>query len=260
MALSGGSARGLVHIGVYKVLTEAGIQPSIVAGTSAGSVVGAGIAAGMSWHELRDLARAVFWPKLLHGNTLERFCARHLPRRFSDLRLRFAAVATSLPGKHAVAITAGHLASAISASCAMRVIRGRVHRNGQVLKDGGIACVLPAEVCRHMGAEFVIGSDVWEVSSILRSMGLEASHPKAERLYPAHYRNALRHTDVLIHARVPWAGYWPGDSGVDRMIAAGEQAARQALARISDKLRASQLYAGRKRLGRFPSAPLGSAL
>ena len=227
--MSGGSARGLAHIGVYKVLTEAGIRTSIIAGASAGSVVGAGIAAGMSWQDLRELARSVFWPKLLNGGALERFCARHLPERFSDLRLPFAAVATSVPAKRAIAITSGHLASAVSASCAMRVIRRRVHREGHKLKDGGIACVLPAAVCRRMGAEFVIASDVWEVSSALRWLGLHTGDRAAYRLYPAHYRRALEHTELLIHPHVPFSGYWPGDDGIDRMILAGEQAARLAL-------------------------------
>jgi NTE family protein len=229
LALSGGSVRGLAHIGVYKVLTEAGIRPAFIAGASAGSVIGAGIAAGMSWQDLTELARTVFWPKLMHGNTLEKFCASHLPQRFSDLRLPFAAIATRLPEKHAISLTSGHLASAINASCAMRVVRGRVHRNGQVLKDGGIACALPAAVCRQMGADFVIGSDVWELSSMLRGMGFDTTHPQAHRLYPAHYRNSIEHTNLLIHPRVPWSGYWPGDSGIGRMIAAGEQAARNAL-------------------------------
>lgn len=225
--------RGLAHIGVYKVLTEAGIQPSIIAGASAGSVVGAGIAAGMSWRDLRELARRVFWPKLLHGGTLERFCAVHLPERFSDLRLRFAAVATSLPARRPLAITSGRLASAINASCAMRVIRGRVQREGHQLKDGGIACVLPADVCRQMGAEFVIASDVWELSSILRGLGFGPAQPAARWLYPAHYRRALHHTHLLIHPHVPFSGYRPGDSGIDRMIAAGEHAARRALEELS---------------------------
>jgi NTE family protein len=233
LALSGGSVRGLAHIGVYKALTEAGIFPSVIAGASAGSVVGAGIAAGMSWQDLTELARAIFWPKLLHGNTLERFCTRHLPQRFCDLRLPFAAIATAVPARKAVPLTTGRLASALNASCAMRVIRGRVHRDGQAFKDGGIACVLPADICRHMGAEFVIASDVWEVSSILRSAGLPATHPKAQHVYPEHYRSSLQNTNLLIHPYIPWAGYWPGDFGIDRMIAAGEQATHRALERFS---------------------------
>ncbi|HYL38722.1 MAG TPA: patatin-like phospholipase family protein [Bryobacteraceae bacterium] len=230
LALSGGSARGLAHIGVLKVLTEVGIRPAFIAGTSAGSVIGAGIAAGMTWRDLIELARGVFWPKLLVGAALERFCERHLPRRFSDLRLPFAAIATAMPSRRAVALTAGHLASAISASCAMRVIRGRVHRDGHAFKDGGIACVLPSDVCRRMGAEFVIGSDVWEVSSLLRAAGLHPRNAKHHRFYPKQYHTSLRHTDVHIHPRIPVAGYWPGEAGIARMVEAGEAAARCVLA------------------------------
>lgn len=233
LALSGGSVRGLAHIGVLKVLAEAGVEPAFIAGTSAGSVIGAAIAAGMSWQEIVQLARAVFWPKLLHGPALERFCERYLPRRFSDLRLPFAAVATRLPARRAVAFRTGNLASAISASCAMRVIRRPVHRDGQAFKDGGIACVLPADVCRRMGADFVIASDVWEVSSLLRGVGIHPAHPSAHRLYPSHYRASLRETDLLVHPRVPAAGYWPGEAGIQRMVAAGEAAARHQLMRAS---------------------------
>ncbi len=221
--------RGLAHIGVYKALTEAGIRPAFVAGTSAGSIIGAGIAAGMSWRELEGLARGVFWPQLLHGETLERFSERHLPRYFSDLRLPFAAIATALPHRQAVALTSGQLASAISASCAMRVIRGSVRRDGGLFKDGGIACAVPATACRRLGATFVISSDVWEISALLRGFGLDAAHPRARRLYPIHYHRALRHSNVLIHPRVPLAGYWPGETGIERMIAAGERAARHTL-------------------------------
>lgn len=229
--MSGGAVRGLAHIGVLKVLAEAGIYPSMVAGTSAGSVIGAGIAAGMTWRDLSELARGEFWPRLLHGPSLEHFCSRHFPHRFSDLRLPFAAVATAFPAKHPVSITTGNLASAISASCAMRVIRRRVRREGYMLKDGGYTCVLPADVCRRMGADFVISSDVWEISSMLRGVGLGPVHPRARRLYPRHYRVSLQNTDLHIHPRVPFAGYWPNDAGMERMIAAGERAARQALAR-----------------------------
>lgn len=221
--------RGLAHIGVYKALTEAGIRPAFVAGTSAGSIIGAGIAAGMSWRELEGLARGVFWPQLLHGETLERFSERHLPRYFSDLRLPFAAIATALPHRQAVALTSGQLASAISASCAMRVIRGSVRRDGGLFKDGGIACAVPATACRRLGATFVISSDVWEISALLRGFGLDAAHPRARWLYPIHYHRALRHSNVLIHPRVPLAGYWPGETGIERMIAAGERAARHTL-------------------------------
>lgn len=220
-------------MGVAKVLSEAGIRPAVITGTSAGSLVGALLASGMDWSEIASLARNTFWPKLLHGETLERFCAEHLPGTFGGLKLPFAAVTTELPIKHAVAITEGELASAISASCALRGVRRPVHREGKQLKDGGIACVLPSEACRAMGADFVIGSDVWEISSLLRGVGISPHHPQAGGTYPAHYQSAIRNTDLIIHPRVPLAGYLPGPLAIDRMIAAGEQAARLALGRFT---------------------------
>lgn len=230
LALSGGSVRGLAHIGVIKALAELGIRPAVVVGTSAGSLIGASVAAGLEWHEIAAMARSVFWPSLLHGGSLERFCAHHLPETFAHLPLPFAAVATALPLKRAVTITEGHLASAISASCALRVIRRSVVRAGQRLKDGGIACVLPAHACRELGAELVISSDVWELSSLLRGVGLHPARPRGQQFYPAHYRVALRHTDLLVQPSIPRAGYVPGAAAVERMIAAGEQAVHQALA------------------------------
>ena len=192
LALSGGSVRGLAHIGVVKVLSEAGIRPAFITGTSAGSLIGAMLAAGMDWSEIASLARKTFWPRLLHGETLERFCAEHLPATFAGLKLPFAAITTELPAKRTVIITKGELASAISASCALRGIRRPVRREGKRLKDGGIACVLPSEACRAMGADFVVGSDVWEVSSLLRSVGIDPHHPRAGRTYPSHYHAAVR--------------------------------------------------------------------
>lgn len=226
--------RGLAHIGVIKALAELGIRPAVIAGTSAGSIVGAGLAAGLEWHEIASMARSVFWPGLLHGGRLERFCERHLPATFAQLPLPFAALATALPSKQVITITEGHLASAISASCALRVIRRPVVRAGQRLKDGGIACVLPALACRELGAEFVIASDVWELSSFLRGMGLHPTTPRGQHLYPAHFRDALLHTDLLIQPAIPKAGYIPGNDAIERMIAAGELAARQSLALWSE--------------------------
>jgi len=232
LALSGGSVRGLAHIGVIKVLSEAGLRPAVVAGTSAGSLIGAMLAAGMDWREMASLARSVFWPKLLHGDTLRRFCSKHLPACFADLKLPFAAIATEFPAKQPLILAKGELPSAISASCAMRLVRRPVRREGRVLKDGGITCVLPSQACRAMGADLVVGSDVWEVSSFLRSAGVSPIHPRAGCAYPGHYRSALSHTDLLIHPRIPFAGYWPGCEAVGRMISAGESATLHALSRI----------------------------
>jgi len=227
LALSGGGVRGMAHIGVIKALDELGVRPAVVAGTSSGSLVGAGLAAGMSWCELAKMARSVFWPRLLNGRMLEEFCREHLPATFAELRLPFAAVATEFPGKRVVAIANGPLASAISASCAIRIVRREVVREGRRLKDGGYVCVLPASVCREMGAEMVVASDVWELSGLLRGVGCQPAHP----FFPAHYRMAVRQTDLLIQPAIPLACHAPTPAAIDRLIAAGERATHRVLSR-----------------------------
>jgi NTE family protein len=232
LALSGGSVRGIAHIGVAKALTEIGIKPAIVVGTSAGSLIGAGIAAGMDWRELKQMAEAVFWPSLLNGGKLEQFCSRHLPNQFADLSLPFAAIATSLPGKRTVILRTGKLASAISASCCVRVVRRPVSLNGEKLKDGGISCVLPSLECRDLGAEFIIASDVWEYSAFFRDLGISHEHRRARHVYPHHYLHAVRSADMLVQPDIPITVYVPGMISVDRLIAAGEAATHRALAHL----------------------------
>jgi hypothetical protein len=84
-----------------------------------------------------------------------------------------------------------------------------------------------------MGADFIIGSDVWELSSLLRGFGIDPHHPRAGGSYPAHYHSAIRSTDLLIHPRVPLAGYLPGPQAIERMISAGEHATRLALSQFT---------------------------
>ena len=236
LALSGGAVRGLAHIGVIKALDEVGIKPVVVAGTSVGSIIGAAIAAGMDWRDIAEMARAVFWPTLLRGPALERFCTDHLPETFADLKLPFAAVSTIVPVNRAIAITKGRLASAISASCALRLLRRPIVRESLRLKDGGFTCVLPASACQELGADFVIASDVWEWSSLMRALGCSPADPGWKiRVYPSHYRFALSRTNLHIHPDIPAASYVPGPRAVNRMIAVGERATYQALERFSSK-------------------------
>jgi NTE family protein len=229
--LSGGGVRGLAHIGVVKALEEAGIRPVAVAGTSAGSLAGAMLAAGMSWSEMADVARSVFWPRLLSHRGLVSFCEEHLPHDFSSLRLAFVAVATDLASREPLVMAEGRLAPALSASCAMRAIRRPVRHQGRRLKDGGLACVLPTAACRDLGAELVIASDVWELSSLLRAVGADPTDPRGARLYPKQFRESVAHADVLIQPAIPLSSYLPTPAVVDRLVGEGERAARAALAR-----------------------------
>jgi NTE family protein len=229
LVLSGGSLRGVAHIGVVKATEEAGIRPAFVAGTSVGSIIGAGVASGLGWRDLADMARNVFWPSLLHGPSLEGFCRAHSPATFAGLRLPFAVVATDLDSECPVAITEGELGTAISASCAVRM-RRPVVREGARLKDGGFTSVMPVLQCRALGARYVIASDVWQRAALLGAIGCQPGGSWASRLFPRDYRASAGSADIHIRASIPPHACVPTAWGIERLIAAGEYSARRALA------------------------------
>jgi NTE family protein len=235
LALGGGGPRGIAHISVLRVLREAGIEPSVIAGTSVGSLVGAGIAAGKNCDQLTEMARAIFWPSLLNARKIEAFCRKYLPETFDQLVLPYAAVAVEIPSMKQIIITEGNLATAISASCAIPLVRLPVTRDGMRLWDGGLRCVLPTEVCRDLGAELVISSDVWELGNIMRRLENLPGHEIRKSPFVANYKKSLQATDLLITSNIPLSCFIPGQAAVDRLLKEGEIAARAALANIEKK-------------------------
>ncbi len=171
LALGGGLARGLAHIGVLKVLKEAGVGLSYIAGTSMGSVVGALYACGLDLKMISLLAERISrrnwmdltFPRkgLIAGERLEELV--HLltaGRSFSDLSVPLAVVAVDLISGEKVVIDEGPVARAVRASCAIPGVFSPVKIGEKVLVDGGVLQRVPASVVREMGAELVIAVDV----------------------------------------------------------------------------------------------------
>lgn len=172
LALSGGAVRGLAHIAVLEVLEEEGIPVTAVAGTSAGSIVGGLYAAGVPLSRIRHLALTAGWKKifrlslpqkgLLESDAIADFMKEILPvRRFADLSLPFAAVATDLRTGEKVSLTTGSIARAVQASCSLPVVFAPTVIRGRPLVDGGVVSNLPVETARNeLGAEKVVAVDV----------------------------------------------------------------------------------------------------
>lgn len=173
LALSGGGARGFAHIGVLKVFAEHEIRFDIITGTSAGSIIGGALAAGMSIEQIESMAartgyantmRPSFSPRgLLSNAPMGNFLARELPfKRFEDLKIPFGAMVYDLSvGEERVMAGTGDLIFAIRASCAVPgVFCPMIDPDGRVLVDGGVSSPLPASAARAMGADVVIGVDV----------------------------------------------------------------------------------------------------
>src|SRR5689334_16970040 len=115
LALSGGAARGMAHVGVLRALVENDIPIDCIAGTSAGSIVGGAFAAGMSIDEITKLGRTLRWRHvgrptisrlgLQSNKRLEKFMRARLPvSGFDALNIPFAAVATDLKSGEAVVL------------------------------------------------------------------------------------------------------------------------------------------------------------
>ncbi|MHB8758404.1 MAG: patatin-like phospholipase family protein [Bacillota bacterium] len=171
LALGGGAARGLAHLGVLSVLEERGIPVDYVAGTSAGSVVGALYTAGLSLRDIRLASEKVRWHHLLRltvpregivaARGLEEYLDRLIGgRTFDQLAIPFAAVCVDVISGEVVAVREGNVARAVRASCAIPGIFSPVKRDGRLLVDGGLLNNLPSDVVREMGADVVIAVDV----------------------------------------------------------------------------------------------------
>lgn len=173
LALSGGAARGIAHVGVLRALTENQIPIDAIAGASAGALVGGSFAAGLSIDELEEMARGFRWRHtarlsfsrlgLQSNKRMEDYLRRRLPvTRFEDLKIPFAAMVTDLrKGALVVFRDKGDLPFAIRAStCIPAVYTPIEDSEGRLLIDGGIVANLPISHTRDLGADVVIGVDV----------------------------------------------------------------------------------------------------
>ncbi len=173
LALSGGAARIPAHAGVLAVLArEPGLRVDVVAGTSAGAVIGAAFCAGLPQDEIERLALAASWGLVasLRRPHYGLLSFRKMEHRlmcvigdawFSDLRTPLAIVATDLETSEPVVLCEGRVVEAVRASCSGPGFFEPVRLRGRYLVDGGIADNLPAEAARAMGAEYVIGVDLF---------------------------------------------------------------------------------------------------
>ena len=173
LALSGGAARGIAHIGVLRALAEHNLSIDCIAGTSAGALVGGTLASGMALSDIESVGRSLRWRDVgrmtmsrmgvQSNERLEQYLRERLPvTRFEELSIPFAAVATDLQsGKGVVLKGEGDVPFAIRASCAIPGWYIPVtDEQGRQLVDGGLVANIPSDVARSMGADIVIAVDV----------------------------------------------------------------------------------------------------
>jgi NTE family protein len=167
VALGGGFARGLAHIGVLKVLEEENIPVDFIAGTSVGSVIGAAYASGISAKELEEIAALVRFKDfsrwtfsrfgLFSNDKMAVFLRKVLRcRTFEELRIPLAIAATDIVTGEPAVFTSGDLIDPVRASCAYPGMFQPVKIGDRMLVDGLLGHSVPAMPLRDMGADRVI--------------------------------------------------------------------------------------------------------
>lgn len=168
LALSGGGARGIAHLGVIKALEEMGLQFSILSGTSAGAVAGAFYCAGykpdeilnilLSMGFLKSVRPAWSWTGLLSMDGFREVMQKHIPHNsFEKLHPPLIVAATEIRLGKVVYFTEGELIPAVIASSSIPAIFNPVNLNGHVFVDGGLLDNLPARPLVGK-CDFIIGS------------------------------------------------------------------------------------------------------
>jgi len=171
LALSGGAARGIAHIGALKALREAQISIDMIAGASSGALIGTLYASGLNIETIEKVALGLKWrefadftlPKmgLISGKGIEEFVSEHTGvSDFKELKIPLAIITTDLISEREVVFREGLLARIVQASCSIPGVYTPVKYEDMLLVDGGVVNILPTDVLRRMGADFVIGVDV----------------------------------------------------------------------------------------------------
>jgi NTE family protein len=250
LALAGGFARGIAHIGVLRALKNAGIPIDVVAGTSVGALIGACYCAGVPLDDMQHIATATTfhdfgrwtpsWLGLATNQRLERYLARFTSATtFEELTTPLAIAATDINAGVTVYYTRGPIGPPLRGSCAYPGLFVPIQFENRTLVDGFLTSPVPVEGALLLGADLII-------AVYLEAGSLE--HPRtAADVISRSFTIIQRHTDlawrqqadVIIEPDVkPFV--WDDFSHTNDLVAVGEAAAQAALPQIRDVLRSEK--------------------
>lgn len=251
LALGGGAARGFAHIGVIKTLESQGISPEIVAGTSAGAVVGALYASGLSGFELQRTALQLDqgdlsdWGLpdrgLFKGEALQKFIDQAVGgKSLEQMTKRFGVVATDLSSGEMVIFQQGATGLAVRASCTVPGVFKPVSINGREYVDGGLTSPVSVAAAKALGAEFIIAVDISSLANEIKPQSLIKIMLQTYSIMGRGLADMdLRDADVVIR---PNTSALSATNFQERHLAIleGEKAAQAMLPQIREKLAARQ--------------------
>lgn len=257
LALGGGAAKGFAHIGVIKMLEAHGIQADVVAGTSAGSVVGSLYAGGMDAFALQERAFGLdeaqirdvrfFSGGVIKGEKLQNYVNKLVQGRTMErLGKPFAAVATRLDTGERIAFNVGNTGQAVRASSSIPGVFEPVVIDGIKYVDGGVVSPVPVDSAREMGADFVIAVDISKKATDGNAKNLLGTINQSIAIMGQKLgEQELARADIVIRPKVGTIGSADFDQK-NVAILEGEKAALAMLPEIKRKMVEKQrMLAGR---------------
>jgi len=250
LALGGGGARGLAHIGVLKVMEQENIPVDRIAGISVGALIGALYSGGSTTEDLQQMAREIGWNsltnysrlsllKLLVTQTLlstermETYLKKRIgDRRFEELNIPFVCSATDLQTGERVVFREGPVALAARASATIPGIFAPVPFRHRLLVDGGLVSNVPTDLVQSIGADLVIASDVSSDFASVKTDNVLSMMTQALYIQGQQLKRADAHrADVVITADLPDIS--PIDlTSTEECMDGGTRAARAAVPQI----------------------------
>ena len=245
LALGGGAARGFAHVGVIQVLEEAGINPALVTGTSAGSLVAALYASGKNGAQLQKVAETMeestiadwtlpfFGRGVLRGEALAKYVNAQVGQKpIEAMPMPLGIVATDLNSGNDMLFQRGDTGTAVRASSAVPAVFTPVKINGHEYVDGGLSSPVPVRAARKMGAELVIAVDISSPPEASSASGtIEVLLQTFSIMGKSINGFELKDADVVV--RPVLTGVSSSDfSSRKRSIEAGRQAMLQALPQL----------------------------
>jgi len=261
VALGGGFARGIAHIGVLKVLEEEGIPVRAITGTSVGALIGACYCSGLSIPEMEQVAHVsrfttfARWTVSRNGfassDRMASFLTRTLKvRTFEELRIPLGVTATDFNTGEGVVFHSGSIVDPVRASCSYPGMFLPVEIRGRYLVDGMLSHPVPTRPLREMGANRVLAvhlKGTWANGGAPRHLFdvIGQSFAIAQDAMSSLWREAA---DLVIEPNVAGFGY-DDFKRADELIHAGEVAMRQALPEVRKWLEIPQEESDRMKAG-----------
>ena len=245
LVLGGGGARGMAHVGVIKVLAEAGVPINLIAGTSAGSIVGAIYAdQGSAKQVYNTFYNIGFWDiadfnnvpskdGIMQGYQLQKFLLKHMKARsFAQLKIPFIVTTTNFITGNVFAITSGPVAPAVQASAAIPGLYDPVHLYGKILIDGGMVDPVAVDLVKPYHPKVIIAVGVAEELSPNIPVTNEGNIDRARIIREKSItRFSMRGADIIIDPHVGTTNVFQIGKK-HQLFKAGEVAAKKALPQI----------------------------